>query len=202
MDLWNIYCDPNKIYKQIVNRIKSFISRCNIFKPMSGSFAEDLVSLGRILLLTFFLLGIFVIYNQKIAQGIILLALVCQLLLIWILVDKYNLIDTVSSFFEKTGATSTRSYLYVIILGFTFIIGFFFLFRAIIIIQQSILNYGSIKTNYYMDIILAATFGIGVLIIFIALSIYYHKFLKGSGRDLIITNWWVMLSMIWSVQVE
>jgi hypothetical protein len=165
----------------------------NILELMSGSITDDLINLGKIFLLTFFLLGFIVIYNQKVFEGIILLSIVCQLLILWILVDNYDLVDTLKSYFETTNASTSRRYFFISVLALSFILAFFFIFRAVIIIQNSYIEYGVIKSQYYSDIIIAMAIGLGILILFIILIINNNKILKGSNQKLMVPNLLILL---------
>ena len=149
---------------------------------MSESFGEDLLYLAKVILFTFLMVSILAIYQQKVFEGLILLTSVCQIILIWYLVEQYNLNDVIMG--STPFSYKSRKYMYLAILTILFIIALFFIFRGIIIVQQSFDNYGQIKTSLYFDISVAILIGILILILFILFYFFGKKLFKNLPQQL------------------
>jgi len=153
---------------------------------MSGSFKEDLEYLGKILLMSFFIASLIVIYNQKFLEGIILFSLACQILILWILVEKYDLLENITTIESNSSTATDRIYLYLVAMIITFITGLFFIFRAIIMIQQSFSTYGSIKYNLYDNIIIDGVVGAVVFSLFILFTVLGKKYIDKRRKRIMI----------------
>jgi hypothetical protein len=145
---------------------------------MSSSILEDLEYLGKVLILTFMLLSCVVIYNQKYIEGIILITLCCQIFLIWALINQFGISEIFESIKVESNSNNMGWVAYLLILIISLIAALFYLFRAIVIAQQSIINYGVVKSNFYNDIFIAAVIGSITLIIFIVLYFVGKRFFK------------------------
>ncbi len=151
---------------------------------MPDSFLSDIEYLGKVMLITFILLSLMVIYNQKVVEGIILLTFAIQITLIWILAKKYDLKEFIEVIGETTANDMPKRYIYLIALSILFIVALSFIFRAIIIVQKSINNYGLIKTTYHQDILFAAVVGTIIIILFILTYFIGKKIFKNPGQQL------------------
>jgi hypothetical protein len=151
---------------------------------MPDSFLGDIEYLGKVMLITFILLSLMVIYNQKVVEGIILLTFAIQITLIWLLANKYDLKEFIEVLGETSANDMTKRYIYLIGLSILFIVALSFIFRAIIIAQKSINDYGLIKTTFHQDIIFAAVIGTIVIIIFILTYFIGKKIFKNPGQPL------------------
>lgn len=170
---------------------------------MTKSFSEDLLYLAKVTLVTFFLLSLMVIYNQKLLEGIILLTFVCQLLLVWILVEKYDLNELLKSIANTSSALKNKRYLHLVVLAITFVAGFFYLFRAIVIAQQSLMNHGFIKSNLYTDIMIAGALGAIILVTFLVLYFVGNNFFKKSKTQIMLpTSLLWLLIIMWNIHIS
>lgn len=145
---------------------------------MSESFAEDLGYLAKVTLITLMLLSLVVIYKQKVMEGIILITFCIQCLLIWILITKFYLFENITIFNYEPKSKKFNNYLRLIGTIILFIIAISLIFRAVVIIQHSIINYGSIKSNFHFEIIVSAIIGISLLIVFLFLIVFRRNTLK------------------------
>jgi hypothetical protein len=152
---------------------------------MTKSFTEDVVYLGKIILLTLIVLSLVVIYNNKLMEGIFLISLCCQILLLWQLVEKYSLPKDYIIFFKKTESSSYKNDSWILISFILLIIALVFLFRALAIVQYSFNNYGQLKSGYLNDILFASGIGIMFLIIFIISTILGNKHFKKRTKLMI-----------------
>ncbi len=151
---------------------------------MPKTFVDDLEYLGKVILLTFIILSLFVIYNQKDSEGIILLTLACQIILVWILVKRYELKEVFTFFSSLTSTERNKRMFYIISLSILFVVALSLIFRAIIIAQRSVIIYGLIKTSYYQDILLASGLGILILGIFFIIYIIGKKIFNKTMEQL------------------
>jgi len=170
---------------------------------MTKSFLEDLLYLAKVTLVTFFILSLLVIYNQRFLEGLILLTFVCQLLLIWILMEKYDLSELLSSIAETSSALKNKRYLHLVVLAVTFVAGFLYLFRAIVIAQQSLMNHGIIKSNLYTDILIAGALGAIILVSFLVLYFVGNKFFNRSKTQIMLPTslFWILIIM-WNIHIS
>ncbi len=153
---------------------------------MSNFILEDLEYLGKVLLLTFMLLSGLVIYNQKIVEGLILISICCQILIIWILINKYGRAELIKFIKPTSTSDSSGKYVYVLTLIILFIIALSYLFRAVVIAQKSVISYGIIKTSFYNDIIFAVVIGAIILVVFIIIMVGGKRLLnKTDPRSLL-----------------
>ncbi len=152
---------------------------------MSASFMEDLEYLGKVLLFTFVFLSMLVIYNQKVVEGIILISFCCQFGLLWILIKDYWSSENIPTLKRLSSNENNRyiNYLHLIITIFLFFFAIYFIFRAVAILQHSIINYGSIKTSFYSDIIIAAIIGFCAMVTFVILVLVGNKYLKENVTE-------------------
>jgi hypothetical protein len=154
---------------------------------MSDSFVNDLVYLGKIIILTFFALSFIVIYNNKIMEGIILITLCVQILLLWLLIERYKLPDNLilTTFSEKS--KKTNNYLHFILSILIFALALSFLFRILIITQFSYVNEGEIISDYYPNLIFSGIISIGLFGLFIFIVFIGNRYLK-KNNDAIISQ--------------
>ena len=152
---------------------------------MAGSFIKDLEYLGKVLLLTFLVLSCIVIYKQHVIEGIILITFCFQIILLWLMVQRYSFPENIGINNLTTKSKQTIKYLHIIGCFFLFIVAIIFLFRALVIVQHSVINYGSIKNNLYPDIYFAVIIGSIILVIFFILISYGNKLLKKNRLDVI-----------------
>ena len=143
---------------------------------MPATFYEDIEYLGKVILLTFMLVSGLVIYNQKFLEGIILLSFCVQIFLLWSILKKHDISEIFSLQNPKTKPYEMQRYLHLSVSIILFIIALFYLFRALAIIQQSFINYGTIKTSWYDEIYFTSIIGIIIFIIFIALIVFGKKY--------------------------
>lgn len=143
---------------------------------MPATFYEDIEYLGKVILITFMLVSGLVIYNQKILEGIILLTFCVQIFLLWSILKKHDLSEIFSLQNSETKPYEMQRYLHMCVSIILFIIALFYLFRALAIIQQSFINYGTIKTSWYDEIYFTSIIGIIIFIIFIALIVFGKKY--------------------------
>ena len=151
---------------------------------MPDSFINDMEYIAKVILFTFILLSLLVIYKQKVLEGIILLTFCIQLFLIWLLIKKYDQYDIYSSLKFQTNFNKERNVLYTIGLASLFIIGIGFLFRGIAIAQHSIINYGVVESEFQNDIIAPIIIGSIAIVIFIALNVYINQTKKKTKLEL------------------
>ena len=149
---------------------------------MPGSVLEDLAYIAKITLITLICLSFAVMFNGKIVEGIILLSFSIQLILIWLLDSKFELPEELTNKFKFKKITRSNNIIKLIAQILLFIIGLWFLFRAITIIQHSLINYGFVKINFYYDIIIASI--IGVILIIILLVITFKNSIKKKQLDI------------------
>ena len=145
---------------------------------MPGSFTEDLEYLGKILLITFILLSLVVLYNQKILEGIIMISFCFQILLLWLMVQKFDLSSDLPKIFPVERSKKNIKYLLIIVMGVLFVLSISLIFRAIALVQHSLENYGMIKSDYTYDILLASILGIIILVIFFVQLFLSRRYLK------------------------
>lgn len=144
---------------------------------MTSSYSEDMVYLGKIVLLTLIVLSLVVIYNNKLLEGIILMSFCFQLLLFWLLMDKYTLPENFIIYSKIKKFRSPGDLLNSVILFIFFILALIFIFRAIAIIQFSFTTHGLIKPEYYNNIFFAGGIGSVFIIVFVLIVIIkYRKF--------------------------
>ena len=109
------------------------------------------------------------------------ISICCQILLIWVAINKYGLDEIVEYLKPTSTAFGAKGILFFTILCVSFFISLIFLFRGIIIVQQSYSNYGLFKNDLYNDAIFAAIIGTLALIIFVILFITGNRFFKKNS---------------------
>lgn len=151
---------------------------------MSDSFLEDIEYLGKVILITLILLSLMVIYNNKVFEGIILLTFAIQIILIWILSKKYELRDLLDSIASTSAANRAKRYGHLVLLSILFVVALSYIFRAIIIAQESINNFGLISSSYHQDIMFAMVLGVLFFIIFTITYIVGRKIFSNNNQQL------------------
>lgn len=169
---------------------------------MSDSFLEDIEYLGKVVLITLILLSLMVIYNNKVFEGIILLTFAIQIMLIWILSKKYELRDLLDTIASTSTANRAKRYGHLILLSILFVIALSFIFRAIIIAQESINNFGIIRTVYHQDIMLAMVLGVIFFIIFSVTYIVGKRIFNNHNQQLAVpTVLFGVLFLMWNTHI-
>jgi hypothetical protein len=139
---------------------------------MPGTFNEDIVYIGKMILITWIVLSLAIIYNGKVLEGLVLFSFSVHIILGWLLNKKYKVPDEFINSF-KFGFTNKNRNIGLFLMIILFLSSLWFIFRAITIIQHSFNNYGSLKPSYYFDIVIAAI--IGGLLGIVLLCIYYYS---------------------------
>jgi uncharacterized membrane protein len=142
---------------------------------MSESFGKDLEYLAQVTLLTFIILSLVVIYNQKIAEGIILLTFCIQLLLIWLIFEKYDTAELIKVFSFNTNPKLKEGNSYFPFLGVfgLFIAGLILLFRGLVLAQHSIITFNEIQADRYFEIMVFSI--VGLVIVILAVILYITR---------------------------
>ena len=143
---------------------------------MSDSVNEDILYIGKIILITWIVLSLAIVYNGKILEGLVLFSFSIHILLGWLLKKRYKIpVDLFNRFtigIKKTEKGISMGFIIIVLLLLS---GLWFIFRAISIVQHSYINYGTLRPVYNNDIIFAGLIGILLIITLIVFYFYIHS---------------------------
>lgn len=147
---------------------------------MPAEFIDDIEYLAKIVLITFIVLSLIIIYNQKFIEGLLLISICIQFILIWILIRKYKVTLEIKNFKSSIEDENNSKYIFLIIGIIIFILGINFIFRGVAIVQHSIMTYDVLKNDYYSDLVFSISIGILLFVISLIMIIIGSKSIKND----------------------
>jgi len=150
---------------------------------MAGEFIDDIEYLAKIVFITFILLSFIIIYNQRYIEGLLLISICIQFILIWILIRKYKVTSEIREFTGSIEKKDNQKYIFLGVGILFFILGINLLFRGVAIVHHSIIVYDVIKEKYYSDLFYSIIMGSILFVVSILFIVVGSKSIKKNQAE-------------------